>query len=171
MSLCPWFHEEGFQLPLPFRDRRMICVQIYTSCFPKSYSVQKRVKWSLADCYTLWTHWGRETHICVGRLTIIDSDNGLSPSWRQAIIWTNAGIVLIGPLGTNSIQIVIGIQTKSFKKMPLKVSSAKWRPSCLSFNVLSLLQNQYQLSLEVDHVCCCIWWPPVFIPPTSAPHP
>ena len=32
------------------------------------------------------------THICVGNLTIIGSDNGLSPSRRQAIIWTNAGI-------------------------------------------------------------------------------
>ena len=38
------------------------------------------------------THWGRATHICVGKLTIIGSDNGLSPGGRQAIIWTNAGI-------------------------------------------------------------------------------
>ena len=34
-------------------------------------------------------------------LTIIGSDNGLSPGRHQAIIWTNAGIFLIGPLGTN----------------------------------------------------------------------
>ena len=88
-------------------------------------------------CLAPLTHWGRVTHICVGKLTIIDSDNGLSPGRRQAIIWTNAGIVLIGPLGTNSSQIVIGIQTFSFKKMHLKVSSAKWRPFCLGFNVLS----------------------------------
>ena len=47
------------------------------------------------------THWGRETHICIGKLTIIGSDNGLSPGRRQAIIWTNAGILLIGPLGKN----------------------------------------------------------------------
>ena len=30
--------------------------------------------------------------------TIIGSDNGLSPGWRQAIIWTNWGILLIGPI-------------------------------------------------------------------------
>ena len=42
------------------------------------------------------THWGRVTHICVNILTIIGSDNGLSPGRRQAIIWTNAGILLIG---------------------------------------------------------------------------
>ena len=39
-------------------------------------------------------HWGRVTHICVGKLTVIDSDNGLSPGRRQAIIWTNAVILL-----------------------------------------------------------------------------
>ena len=50
----------------------------------------------------LLTHWGRVTHICVGNLTIIGSDNDLSPSWRQAIIWTNAGILLIGLLGTTA---------------------------------------------------------------------
>ena len=74
------------------------------------------------------THWGLVTHICVGNLTIIGSDNGLSPGRRQTIIWTNAGILLIGPSGTNFSEIQIGIQTFSFKEMHLKMSSAKWRP-------------------------------------------
>ena len=38
-------------------------------------------------------------HISVGNLTIIGSDNGLSPGWCQVIIGKNIGIVLIGPLG------------------------------------------------------------------------
>ena len=76
------------------------------------------------------------THICVGKLTIIGSDNGLSPGRRQAIIWTNARKVLIRPLGTNFSEISIGIETFSFKKMYLKMSSAKWRPFCLGLNVL-----------------------------------
>ena len=84
----------------------------------------------------LLTHWGRETHICVGKLTTIGSDNGLSPGRRQAIIWTNAGILLIGPLGTNFSEILVEIRIFSFKKMGLKVSSAKWRPFCLGLNVL-----------------------------------
>ena len=66
------------------------------------------------------THWGQVTNICVGKLTIIGSDNGLSPGRRQAIIWTNAGILLIGPLGTNFSEILITIETFSFKKMHLK---------------------------------------------------
>ena len=71
------------------------------------------------------THWDRVTHICVGKLTIIDSYNGLSPGRRQAIIWINAGILLIGSLGTNFNEILFGIQTFSFKKTHLKMSSEK----------------------------------------------
>ena len=56
------------------------------------------------------------THICVCNLTIIGSDNGLSPGQHQAIIWTNAGILLIGPLGTNLSEISIQMQIFSFKK-------------------------------------------------------
>ena len=74
------------------------------------------------------THWGRVTHICVSELTIIGSDNGLSPGRRQAIIWNNAGLLLIAPLGTNFSEILIEINTFSFKKMHLKMSSGKWRP-------------------------------------------
>ena len=75
-------------------------------------------------------------HICFGKLTIIGSDNGLVPGLRQAIIWTNAGILLIGPLGTNFSEILTGIQIFSFKNMHLKMSSAKCHPFCLGLNVL-----------------------------------
>ena len=93
------------------------------------------------------THWGRATHICVGKLTNIGSDNGLSPGRRQASIRTIAGILSIGPLGTNFSEIVIGIQTFSFKKMHLKMSSAKWRPSCLGLNVLTRKRFPHYCSL------------------------
>ena len=71
----------------------------------------------------------------VGNLTIIGSDNGLSHGRRQVIIITNAGILSIGPLWTNFNEILIGIQTFSFKKMHFKMS-AKWRPFCLGLIVL-----------------------------------
>ena len=76
------------------------------------------------------------THICFSELTIIGSDNGLSPDRRQAIIWTSAGILSIGPSGTNFSEILIEILPFSSKKMRLKVSSAKWRPFRLGLNVL-----------------------------------
>ena len=89
----------------------------------------------------LLTHWGRVTHICVSKLTIISSDNGLSPGRRQAIIWTNAWILLIRTLGTNFSEILSEIHAFSFKKMHLKMSSGKRRPSCLGLNVLSHCLN------------------------------
>ena len=89
--------------------------------------------------YLKWhelTHWGRVTHICVGKLSIIGSNNGLSPGRRQAIIWTNAGILLIGPLGTNFSENWIGVETFSIKEMHLKMLSAKWRLFGLGLNEL-----------------------------------
>ena len=77
----------------------------------------------------LLTHWGRVMHICVGKLIII------APGRCQAIILTNDGILLIGLVGTNFNEILIEIHTFSFKKMHLKMSSAKWRPFCLGPNV------------------------------------
>ena len=84
------------------------------------------------------SHWGRVTHICVSKLIIIGSDNGLSPDRRQAIIWTNAGLLLIGPLGTNFSEILIEILISSFKKMRLKVSSSKRWTFCSDLNVLNM---------------------------------
>ena len=81
-------------------------------------------------------HWGWVTHIYVSQFIIIGSDNGLSPDRRQAIIWTIDGILLIERLWTNFSEILIRIQIFSFKKMRLKMSSAKWRSFCLGLNVL-----------------------------------
>ena len=67
--------------------------------------VNLRKVWTNDDPVHLLTHWGRVTHICVSTLTIVGSDNGLSPGRRQAIIYTNDGILLIGPLGTNFSEI------------------------------------------------------------------
>ena len=82
---------------------------------------------------SLLTHWGRVKHTCIGKLTSIGSDNDLSPGRHQAIIWTNAGILLIWPYLCEN---VIEIHTVSMKKMHLKMSSAKWWPFCLSLYVL-----------------------------------
>ena len=105
--------------------------------FPKINSAlqgpsTKYCTWLIGCWLISLTHWGRVTHICISKLTTIGLDNGLLPDWHQAIIWTNGGILLIRPLGTNFSEILIGILTFSFKKMRLKVSSAKWWLFCLS---------------------------------------
>ena len=122
------------------------------------------------------THWGRVTHICIGNLSIIGSDNGLSPGRRQAITWTNVGILLIGPLGTNFSEILIEIHTFLFKKVHLKMSSGKWRPFCLCLNVLmtlliccvmkcySLLSDSFPFPVfRQTYGSVWSWWPPVLI--------
>ena len=76
------------------------------------------------------------SHICICNLTIVASGNGLAPGQFQAIIWTNPGILLIGPIGTNVNEILIEIHIMSFKKLHLNMSSVKWRPFCLGLNVL-----------------------------------
>ena len=59
-------------------------------------------------------------YICVSKLPIIGSDNGLSPDRRKAIIGANAGILLIGPSGTKFGEILIEIYTFLFDKMHLR---------------------------------------------------
>ena len=109
-------------------------------CHEKKHSLKPHQsschKWQSIICEFL-THWGRVTHICVGNLTIIGWDNGLSPGRRQAITWANVGILLTGSLGTNFSEMLIEIHTFSLKKIYLKMSSGKWRPFCLGLNVLN----------------------------------
>ena len=98
------------------------------------------------------THWGRVTHICLGNITIIGSDNGLSPRYHQAIISTNAEILFTGPLRANPSEILIKILTCSFKTMRLKVWSTKWWPFCLGLNVLIHLPlGLYSLSGKTSY--------------------
>ena len=66
---------------------------------------------SVLTAFRTLTHWGRVTHIRVGNLTIVGSDNGLSPGQRYAIIWTDAGILLIRTLGTNVSEFLSEIHT------------------------------------------------------------
>ena len=111
-------------------------------------------------------HRGRVTHICVNKLTIIGSDNGLSPGRHQANIWTDAGILLIEPLETNFSEILSGIHTFSFKKMHLKMLSGKCQPFYLGLNVLRVkllwsLRQTYHTGVLNDKVTH---------PHTSMPH-
>ena len=98
-------------------------------------------------------------HICIGNLTIIGSDNGLSPGRRQAIIWTNAGILLIGSLVTNFSEIFIEIHVfihdfwtfdLVFKNVVCKMAAIFSRPLCINDQVkIHLLSIIYPQSYKV----------------------
>ena len=101
------------------------------------------------------THWGRMTHICVSKLTNIGSDYGLSPGRHQAIFWTDAGILLIGPLGTNFNEMLIEIHAFSFTKIHLKMLSGKWQPFCIissAGDMTALCNYQYGINRYVKTV-------------------
>ena len=100
-------------------------------------------KMELSLWSTTLTHWGWVMHICLSKLTIIDSDNGLTPGRRQAIIWTNVVILFIRTLGTNFTEILSEIQTFSFTEMLLKMLSGKWRQFCPGLSVLSIWERSY----------------------------
>ena len=85
--------------------------------------------------YNGLTHWGWVMHICISKLTIIGSDNGLLPGWCKAIIWTIARILLLGPLGTNISEIFnqnsyIFIQENAFENVVWKMAAILLWPWC-----------------------------------------
>ena len=90
-------------------------------------------------------------------MAIIDPHNGMSPDRRPAIIWTNAKILLIGPLETNSREIVIEIQTLSFKKMRLKISFAKWQPFWVEHQVVLPKIFRYVNAWELMKGCRLVY--------------
>ena len=57
-------------------------------CSIVMWCIEKNLTILLAEkfIFVMYIHWGQVTHICVGNLTIIGPDNGLSPCRRQAII-------------------------------------------------------------------------------------
>ena len=97
------------------------CINV--SIWPKIY------RWCL-------THWGRVTHICVGNLTIIGSENGLLPDRRQAIIWANAGILLIRPQWNCNRYSNIFIQEKASENIVCEMASIWSRPQCVNIIVI-----------------------------------
>ena len=109
-------------------------------------------------------HWGRVTHICFSKLTIIASDNGLSPGRRQAIIWTSAGILLIWHLGTNfneiSIEIKFFIQENAFESVVWEMTAMLSRPQCVNrlltpmfgANPFSEPMMGYRFFISLEHI-------------------
>ena len=66
--------------------------------------------------------------------TIIGSDNGFSPGWRQAIFCTHAGILLIGPLGLQwnfNRNWYSFIQGNAFENIVWKMVAILSQPQCV----------------------------------------
>ena len=82
------------------------------------------------------THWGRVTHICVSKLAIIGSDNGLSPSatihyqnqWWNNVNWTTR----------NKLQW--NFNGNSYTVREITKSSSTFSATNISSNIVWLLQ-------------------------------
>ena len=109
---------------------------------PHNFKYQRNI-FVLEMKHSRLTHWGRVTHICVSKLRIIGSDNGLSPGRRQAIIWTNAGILLIWPF-RNKLQWNVNRNSYIFSDENAfedvnEMADILSRPQCVKENVMLLL--------------------------------
>ena len=128
--------------------------QFHTNALPLQWTAPQ-IKFTF---WKKWPHrltpWGRVKYIFIGNLTIIGSDNGLLPGRHQAIIWTNARILLTRSLRTNFSEIVIITHICSSMKIYLKMSSGKWRPFCLGLNELRV---NILLETYVPH-SYTLWW-------------
>ena len=76
-------------------------------------------------------------------------------SCRQAIIWTNAGILLTGPLWTNFDQILFKIYTFSFKKMYLKMSAVNRWPFCPDPNLFTSILSLSRITTTYLNIGYC----------------
>ena len=125
------------------------------------------------------------THICVDKLTIIASNNGLSPDRHQAIIWTNAGILLIWPLRTNFseslserhifsfMKMHIFIHENAFETVVCEMSAILFWPQCVKSDNTQieawtkwLLFWRQHFQMHFLEITFCIWiqFPLNFVP-------
>ena len=78
--------DNGIGIPIIKIGRKRLQSHLYNEnlhtwkddLYTETHIVTNRITWL--------THWGQETLISVDKQTIIGSDNGLAPFWRQAII-------------------------------------------------------------------------------------
>ena len=95
-------------------------------------------------------------HISPVNQVSIGSDNGLSPIRLEAVIWTSAGLLSIGPVGRNFSEILTKIQNFSVTKIHLKIPFAKWRPFYAGGNEFTLhisfsVQTRVKVSRIISH--------------------
>ena len=109
-------------------------------------------------------------HICVSEIIIIGSDNGFSPGRRQAIIWTSAGILLIGSFGIHLSEILIEINllmialtqvlSDNFKpSLKAALTQRHHRDHMVSNLTRTVLQEMPKISiiyLEISHVTLAV---------------
>ena len=107
------------------------------------------------------THWGRVTHICV-----VDLGHHWFRYWLVACSapshYLNLCWNIVYWTFRHKLQW-IGIQSFSFKKLHLQMSSAKWRLFCLGLNELKTMKvnilNEDIVNTDVCRMLYGVCWP------------
>ena len=92
------------------RDDKLLPEPILTKCFHAIWHRKASMINSSPPSVAYMPQWIKLS---------IGSDNGMLPILHQAIVWNNAGLLSIGPLGTRFSEILIKIQNFSFTQMHL----------------------------------------------------
>ena len=96
------------------------------------YEFWLKFHWSLFLRVQL-THWGRVTHICVNKLTIIGSDNGLLPSHYLNQCWNNVDWTLRNKLQWNlNRNYFIFFQENAFQNVVYEMVVILYRLQCVN---------------------------------------
>ena len=82
------------------------------------------------------THWGRVTHICVGKLTIIGSDNGVA--WTAPSHYLNQCWIIVNWTLRNKLQWNLNrnshifIQENAFESVVCETAAILSQPQCVN---------------------------------------
>ena len=131
------------------------------------YQVQQRQMDGFGGCFfnhddiRILTHWGRVTHICVSRLTITGSDNGLSPGRRQLSHYLNQCWNIVNWTLRNKLQwqfnrnANILIHENAIERVVCKMASILSRPQCVKSypHYWPIVRSILQRSHEVILIC------------------
>ena len=145
----------GFKI----RVRRFLAVcDTVSYSDPRSLAVQ-----SMLNCENWWhaaelNHWG------VNKLTVIGSNNGLLPGRHQAIIWTNAGILLIRTTFRNKLRwnlkrnSCILIQENTYENIVCEMAVILSRLRCVNTVNFSVSTPHISFYHYGPHFTIIIWW-------------
>ena len=139
--------ESGYPCFCKCSTKQYKCEKIWVPKQIHAYSIYNftyHIEFCTFDLLIL-THWSRVPHICVSKLIIIGSDNGLSPGRHQAIIWSNADyyyLTLRYTLQWNFNQNwYIFIQENAFENIVWKMSAILSQPQCVTCMVTAPNRN------------------------------
>ena len=111
------------------------------------------------------THWGRVTHICISKITIIGSDNGLSP-WTAPSHYLNQCWNIVNWTLGNKLQwnlnrnLYIFIQENPLENVVWKMAAILSRPQCVNPSGVEtriFLDNLSILAADAPETCRVIY--------------